>query len=71
MSKKDFARKMVTTQRLADSKLSKATVESIVSQVDACNGAGTVSIPAGQLAFLLVEHGRNLAVLEQWKAIGI
>jgi len=44
MKKKEFWRKMSVTQRLADCRLSRDTVESIIEQVDACNGIGDVVV---------------------------
>jgi polygalacturonase len=71
MKKTVFSRKMSVAERLADYRLSRDTVESIIEQVDACNGIGDVIIPAGQAAFLLREYGKTLCVREMWKSIGV
>jgi len=71
MKKKEFERKMSVTQRLADCRLSRDTVESIIEQVDACNGIGDVVVPAGQAAFLLTEYGKTLCVKDMWAGIGV
>lgn len=69
MKKTVFSQKMSVTQRLADCRLSRDTVESIIEQVGACNGIGDVVIPAGQAAFLLSEYGKTLSVRDMWKGI--
>jgi hypothetical protein len=50
MTRDEFRKKMEATQRLADARLKKTTVESIIEQVDVSNGTGDVTIPAGQAA---------------------